>query len=108
LIGVALSIRTQRALQRIIGRLAIGEGSTLFLDLLVQCLYLIVSHWIVSGFKKLVDSCSQIRLGAVELVFGSGDVEPGTRQTGQIAGFVGGGRRAFLQPFDKIVPQVVH
>ena len=55
LIGVVLSSRAHRALQRVIGRLAIGERSTLFLDLLVQRLYLIVGYWVGTGFEELVD-----------------------------------------------------
>ena len=55
-----------------------------------------------------MDSGAEFGLGALDLVFGSGDVESGAGNAGQVSGFVGGDYCAFLQAFDDIAPESIY
>ena len=61
-----------------------------------------------SDDEQFVDSGAEFGLGALDLVFGSGDVEPGAGDAGQVSGFVGSDYCAFLQAFNDVAPESVY
>ena len=76
-------------------------------ELIAQGLDLAIGREVGSDDEQFVDSGAEFGLGALDLVFGSGDVEPGAGDAGQVSGFVGGDYCAFLQAFDDIAPESV-